>query len=313
MNLSKRAMLVSVTISLKGLLGERRDRAASDLVTTTYSAKAKRAKASKYLIDRDHPKPRAIIAAAQQVRTTADRYTFPWVGGLRLLPVTAHAQFTTKVDEALADLSAVEAEYLHIYPYLVSSSERDLGGLFKQSEYPPVEAVAKMFEHRYEFWPLPESGHFVADIAAEAAKEARDAITKATIERTNEAVNDLVGRVEKTVQVYVDKLAAYKPKATDETDGRVKGVFRDSLVENVAEMARLVRALNFTSDPGINSLATQVERLARHAAIALRDDKEMRSSAISEGQALIHKLDSYRKVDSEVDDLIASVSDYQLG
>ncbi len=311
MELAKRALLVSVTIRLEGLLGERRDKQASELVTSTYSAQSKRAKASKFLIDRRHPKVKAVIAAAQQVRAVAYRYTFPWGdSGLRLLPVKAHPLFATKMDEALRDLKATQAEYLLYYPSLVKASESELGRLFDLSQYPEPERVANLFKSGVEYWPMPEGGHFVADIAAESAKEARDTLTKANLERTNEAVNDLIGRVERTVQMYVDKLAAYKPKAGD-TDGRIEGIFRDSLVENVADMSRLIKALNFTDDAGLNGLATQVDRLARHTASSLRDDKDIRTSMISEGQALINKLDSFRKVDTEVDNLIASIADYR--
>lgn len=185
----------------------------------------------------------------------------------------------------------------------------ELGRMFDITQYPEAEQVARMFKSGVEYWPMPEGGHFVADIAEESAKEARETLTKANLERTNEAVNDLIGRVEKTVQMYVDKLAAYKPKANSESDGRIEGIFRDSLVDNVADMSRLIKALNFTNDAGLNGLATQVDRLARHTATSLRDNHDIRSGMISEGQALINKLDSYRKVDTEVDNLIASIAD----
>lgn len=314
MDLAKRAMLVSVNIKLEGLLGERRDRGASEFVSHTYSAAVKRTKTSKYLIDRQHPKVKSVIAAAQRVRDVVYRYTFPWGDSkLRLLPVKAHDEFTAKVDNALADLRGVWKDYIQVYPILVQDSEQretGLGRLFDASQYPPQEKVRAMFYAGVEYWPMPAGGNFVADIATETANQVKASIEAANINRMRLAVNEMIDRVEHTVKLYVDKLSAYRPMSDDDGVGEVRGIFRDSLIDNVAEMGRLVRALNFTEDPGIDGLANQVSRLARFTADTLRESQANRSSMITEGQALLNKLDSYRQVDSEIDDMIRGVSDY---
>jgi hypothetical protein len=107
------------------------------------------------------------------------------------------------------------------------------------------------------------------------------------------------------VSDYIDKLGRYKV-----VDERVEATFRDSICGNVTALADLVKKLNFADDPGLNNLAEQINRLARYSAIRLRDDKNIRDDLISEGKTLVAKLDSMRKIDSEVDALIDSVSDY---
>lgn len=308
-DLSRRAMLVSVTIKLEGLLGERRDRGASELVENHYSVTSKRAKASKYLIDRSHPKVKAVIAAAQQVRAVSYRYTFPWGdSNLRLLPVKAHGEFRDRLNAAMGELKCAQEEYIKAYPHLVHASESELGGLFDKSEYPDPSRVAAMFKTSTGYWPMPEGGHFVADIAAECVKEARETITHDNAVRTSQAINDLIARVEQTVSVFVDKLSQYRK---DPESDKAYGIFRDSLISNVKDMARLIRTLNFTDDPGISGLASHVERLAQYSAEHLRDNHYTREEMVTQGQALLAKLDSFKKSDIEVDRMIDAVSDYQ--
>ena len=307
-DLSRRAMLVSVTIKLEGLLGERRDRGASELVENHYLVASRRAKDSKYLIDRKHPKVKAVIAAAQQVRAVMYRYTFPWGdSNLRLLPVKAHDEFKHALDKALDDLKDCQEQYLQVYPMLVKMSESDLGGLFDKNEYPHVDRVRTMFKASTGYWPMPEGGHFVADIAALAAKEARETIEHDNAVRTSQAINELIARVEQTVTIFVDKLAAYRK---DEATNKSYGIFRDSLVSNVKDMARLIRTLNFTDAPELNDLAKHVERLGAYSAEALRDNEYVRAIMVTDGQSLLARLDGLRKTDVEIDGMIDAVSDY---
>lgn len=307
--LEKRAMLISVNVTLGGLLGERRDRGASEMVSKAYQANAKRTKTSKYLIDRTNKKVKAVVAAAQRIRDTGYKYTFPWGDTkLRLLPVKAHDKFQAAIEQDRVHLQETIDDYIKIYPQLVDESRQNiigLGGLFDGTQYPAQSQLKSLFNHSVEYWPVPQGGNFVADIAQEAADEARKALTDANEVRAKAAVNDLIDRVETAVASYVDKLAAYK-----ETDLGVVGIFRDSLVGNISEMADLIKSLNFADNPDIDMLANQVSRLARHSAEILRDRESTRKSMIQEGQTLLSRLDSYRQVDSEVSQIIDAVGDY---
>src|ERR1700732_2123689 len=96
-NLAKNAMLVSVSIINGGLLGERRDATASNLVQNTYGTADHRTKASKYLIDRKHKSVKQVVAASQRVREVSYRYSMPWGDDKsRLLPVKTADEFRSK-------------------------------------------------------------------------------------------------------------------------------------------------------------------------------------------------------------------------
>lgn len=312
-------MLCAVTVKLGGLLGERRDREASDLVAAHYNANASRAKASKYLIDRKAKPVKQVVAMAQRVRATAYKLTFPWEGSLRLLPAKAFDRFNNDIRSDILALEEAQHDYEAEYPALVRQSRRSqegLGLMFDVNDYPPVEQIHGMWRQSVTYWPMPETGHFVADICQDAVNNARRTMEESTKLLTNHAVNDLVQRVESTVASYVTKLSAYNPPFGPEHNGprisEPQGIFRDSLIDNVKTMGQLVRDLNFLNDPGLDLLATQLERLANYSADALRENHHLREGMANKGRDLIASLDRLKRVDGEVGALISSISDYNL-
>lgn len=271
MDVTKIAMLSAVTIVNGGLLGERKDRAASHLVQTTYNVSDKRAKASKYLIDRNHKSVRAVLAASQRVREVLYKYTAPFGDQkTRILPVKNFDRFKYEVETEMAKLREARDEYLRYYPALVAESERDLGPLFDPQEYPPVNKIAAMFIDRVTYWPIPDAGHFVAELMEEAQEEAKASIKTEVEERLLEATASLVERAKKAVSAYAEKLQ--KTKADDK--GYPDGLIHDSLTINLKDTANLIDSLNLTENLQIKKVSKDLRRLANAIPV-----KEFRSEA----------------------------------
>lgn len=308
--LQKNTMLVGTTVKLAGFLGERKDTGATELIASKYQADEKAVKGAKFLIDRTYPAVKRGVAMAQRVRQCGYDYSFPWGDSkLRLLPVKARDDFDAKIQQAIADFwSVIDNEYLPAYPHLVKEAEHRLGLLFDPHNYPNVNDVRKLFKCQVEYWPVPSGDNFIADIAQDAANEARQSLQRIAVERANEAVNETLTRIEKGVSLYVAKLANFKP--ADKAAGEMAKTFRDSATQNIEELADLVKKLNFADDAGINNLANQIQRLARYSCETLREDKMTRDAMIAEANGLIGKLDGMKKSDLESDQIIAAVADY---
>ena len=86
---------------------------------------------------------------------------------------------------------------------------------------------------------------------------------------------------------------------------RIKKPLLLNVADNSHDFTKTLR-----SGGDIDALANQVDRLARATADTLRDDPTLRERMVNEGRALIATLDSYRKTDSMVDDMIGEVRDY---
>ncbi len=303
-------MLCKLRISLRGLLGERRDKKASALVENTYGTKKKSTKASKMLLDHESPIIRAVKATAQAVHNTSYYWTFPWgdSDGTRFVPASVRTEFTAAMNKAIATHKAALADYELAYDSLVASAPHDLKELHNAAQYPSREEAMSRFECKLNWLPVPNSGHFVTELLGNEATAIKESFECEIRIATNTATNDLIDRVEKKVAYYVDRVANFAPGTETE---RAKSVFRDSLNDNMLELAGMVRKLNFLHDASIDGLAAQIERVARVSCEALREDKNLRAQIADEGQSLLDKLDSYRKTDSAIDAMIADVADYQ--
>src|SRR6266478_765288 len=309
MQLAKSAMLVSANIVNGGLLGERRDNMASLLVENTYNTAHRRTKASKYLIDRKHKSVRQVVAASQRVREIIYRYTLPWGDDKsRLLPVKLLETFQEKLNPAILDLNEARENYIQHYPALVSASERDLGELFDRSQYPAVDQIRGLFTTKVSYWPIPESGNFIAEISAEAAKEAKEGIKREIEQRLLEATYDLVKRAKEIVSIYVDRLEKFKP--AEEVGINQQGAFRDSLVDNVTDTANLIERMNMTDNPQINKVVTDLKRLGGFAAWGLRKRLDIRNKALSAGTEVLINLTMLDLKDQEVSDMVTDTGDY---
>ena len=306
-DLAKNAMLISANVINGGLLGERRDATATELVENTFFVTQRRTKTSKWLIDRKHKSVRRCVASAQRIREIIWHHTMPWGHDkMRLVPVKIHAELAGKLETAIADLKDAWDEFIIAYPSLVAASERELGGLFDRSQYPSADRARTLFKVSINYWPLPDPGQFLAEIAKDAADEAKAAIGLEIETRLLEGSQDMLRRARETIETMVSKLEKYVPVF----EGKVEGVFRDSLIDNVRDMAGLIEKLNLTDNREINEIATKMLRLSAHSAQALRDRTSLRVNAVQSGKELLAKLDNLDLRDKEVNDILAGVSDY---
>ena len=264
-NLGKHAVLVSVNIVNGGLLGERKDRQASELVQQTYQVSDKRAKASKYLIDRNHKAVKRVIAAAQRVREVGYRFSSPWGNEkMRLVTTRCIDEFRVNLEKAIKDLEAAWDDYVRVYPDLKDQSAFDLGPLFDPSQYPDADKVRALFKISTSYWPFPETGHFVAELSAKAAGEAMQGMEREIEERLIFATNDMVARAQKVVAEFIAKLEAVDAQLHSEGNKasyRLSGVIRDSIVDNIADTANLIERMNLTENTQIAKVVKDLKRL----------------------------------------------------
>lgn len=307
-NLAKNAMLVSVTIINGGLLGERLDNTATNLVTSTYAIADRRAKASKWLIDRKHKSVKNVVAASQRVRNVVYRYTMPWGDDKsRLLSVEVYEDFNKAIKDAEGELKNAWDRYILAYPSLIADSERALGDLFDRSQYPLPERAKDMFRFSITLWPIPLSENFVANLTNKAATAAKEAIEKEIEQRLHDSTVDLARRARETVTTFVEKLKSFKSNA----DGnRAINIFRDSLVDNCQHTGALIKALNFTNHKGIYDIANELCNLGLRSAEMLRTNPESRVTAIKRGEKLLKNLIKLENQDREISAMIVEASEY---
>jgi hypothetical protein len=304
MDINEHAVLVRLSISTKGLLGERKDDGASEMLVHTYRAKDDKSIAGKVvLLNQRADSIRAVRATAHAARVHLYNHTMPW--GDRenhLLPLNIRRKFEKEMGNLLQAHEDAKEDFFKAYPSLVRSREkrREIGGLFRKDNYPSTKQIRTMFKCELLYSPVPTSDHFIANVTDKMKK----ALDQSVADRVLYACNTLVDRAETRIREYVDKLERY----SGSRDGR----FNDTLVSNLTDVGSLIRELNFTNDSGINQLASNVDRLGKFTAQTLRENDEVRKGAIKEGKSLLSRLEAYKKIDKDTDTAFDQMAEIEI-
>ena len=120
----------------------------------------------------------------------------------------------------------------------------------------PSPRAPRTIAAHYRIVPVPDSGHFLADLGNGESERVRRDIEQHVRERLNGALDDLYRRLGEAVGHVCERL-------TEDENGKPK-VFRDSLIENLRELVDTVPRLNLFGDKHLESLCRELQdRIAR--------------------------------------------------
>jgi hypothetical protein len=142
-----------------------------------------------------------------------------------------------------------------------------------------------------EIKPVPAAGDFRAELSDAHVKAVTKDIERRTEERLGRAMDDVFERIQDATSKMVEKLRAYKPRVIGEAN---EGVFRDSLVYNLRELAELIPALNITNDKRLDELHTRLlADCTKHEPDELREDEKLRRKTADAAEKILAKVNSY--------------------
>lgn len=230
--LHDRAMLITVSVSQ--WTARKHDAKASKEVAVANGAQ-NAGRFNKLLIDSKALEP--IAKATSRIREYHYQRTLPWTDdGRRLLPSKLYFEYTTEMRKLKSEFDQAVDAFVKVYPSLVQSERRRLGQLYDPNDYP--QDIRSRFGVLLSPEPVPAANDFRVDIGPDIAK-VREELERTTQERQTKALNDCWVRIRDVVGKVHERLS--NPEA----------IFRDSLIENVENLAEVLGGLNFTDDPTI--------------------------------------------------------------
>ena len=249
MNLTHDAMLV--TLRIHGWSGRRYDKRASQYVAVQHDAATNAGRYNKRLL------PKAALAALNatlnEARKTHYHHTLPWDDvGARLLPVANYERYTSALDSLIERMFRERERFLADYDNQVDQARLDLGQLFQREDYPSREELRGRYSAHYRIVPVPDSGHFLADLGSGENERVRRDIEQHVQERLNGALGDLYRRLGEAVGHVCERLG-------DDPNGKPK-VFRDSMILNLRELVDIVPRLNLFGDRYLEGLCRDVQQ-----------------------------------------------------
>ena len=252
-NLDTCAMLVEFNASV--WTARKLDKTTTDEVVSSKNATAKdAARVNKHLLA-----GRTELDVIQQMvgraRTYVYDHTLPWSdSGLRLLPTVNFVAFTERMNQFEEEFERMVAEFVTIYPTLISAQAMSLGDMFKRSDYPTANEMVTKFAFRIGFLPVPTAGDFRVDIGNEAQEELRTRLNEMAEERIEAAMKDIRARLGDHMKRMSDRLT------TDYVQGEAKQRrFHDSLVDGALELCDLTKALNVVGDATLEAARKELE------------------------------------------------------
>lgn len=262
------------------------DRTTTDEVVSNKNAAAKdAARVNKHLLA-GRPELETIQKMVTRARQYVYENTLPWSdAGLRLLP-TAHLQaFSQKMNAFEEEFETLVADFVAIYPSLITAQAMALGDMFKREDYPSANEIVTKFAFRLNFMPVPTAGDFRIDVGNAARQELQEKLAKLADERIEAAMSDVRERLASHLKRMSDRLT------TDTVAGESKGRrFHDSLVEGALELCDTVKALNVVGDPTIEAARRELEQLLVGVTPAeLRKNEAVREDTKKAVDALLDK------------------------
>lgn len=280
--LASRAMLARPTISV--WTARKFDRRVTADVVADHGAAADAGRWNKSLIARDALAD--VTRAAGAFRADHYSMTLPWSDeGSRILPVTLHSRYAERERKARAEFEAAASAFVASYPQYVDDARRRLNGMFVATDYPSPAEIAKRFAFRVDLFPVPAGSDFRVDVGDAVRAAVEDRVREATAA----AMADACKRIAGVVGTMAEKLATYRPAANG---AAAEGVFRDSLIGNVRELADVLPAFNLTGSPAFDALAAAVATLAKPEPETLRADDTLRREAAATAARLAAEADA---------------------
>jgi hypothetical protein len=276
-----RALLVWLTIST--WTARKYDRKVSEKVNNDYHASADAGRYNKFLLPGDAASYKALITIAGSIRQQHYADTLAWSDeGWRCLPTANYMQYTETYRKRKAEFDAALDEFVRDYPALKATAKAKLNGLYKEEDYPSAQDIRQRFNLAVEFAPIPAEGDIRVDLSAAQIASIEASIASRIDSAVSLATGDAWSRLHTVVSKINERLQ--DPDA----------IFRDSLVENANDVCDVLKRLNVTNDPDLESMRVRVMReLTRYSPDALRTNASQRSTVAAAADKILRDMSAF--------------------
>lgn len=278
-NISSSAVLVDLSISV--WTGRKMDKQVSAEIDADKNATVRAGNYHKALMAGAR-ELEDINKEASAIRVWHTLNTLPWSdSGTRLLPTARLFDYKTELAQREQRFNLLIGDFLDAYDTLVQAAQFRLGALFNADEYPSRDIIARKFDLRYVFAPVPEAGDFRVDIGNEGLAELRSQYENFHHTKLQEAMREMWERVRDTTERLSKQLRV---------EGEEKGRLYQSTLDAGLELCEMLKSMNLTNDPELER--TRKELFSTLNGVDLKElkkDNVARASVKAELDALMDK------------------------
>lgn len=280
-SISSAAMIVELSISC--WTGRKKDRKATDEVTTSHGAKIGVAAVNKKLLS-DCAELDAIQKFAANVRSLHYTSTLPWMDtGPRLVSTERYFDYHNQMSGLQNEFARLVQSFLDSYEWEVTQAQASLGSLFNADEYPSVESLSNKFGFRLSYMPVPDVGDFRVDVGNLAQRQLAEQYAEHYNERLQMVTQHIFDRLGDTLTRFINSL--------DWREGEKAKKVYSSVFDTLRDLIALMGDCNFTNDPTMESVRVSLEQAMDGVSLEdLRTDSRVREETREELAAAIKQL-----------------------
>jgi hypothetical protein len=291
------AMVADVSSSALGLT--RTDRQASRKSEQDHAAKDG---ASTVRVNRfagADEKIKAIMDLQKEASANLRRNSMQWGNSKRrLLPNANFQRFIeghTSIDDRfkLAVKSLVDDADL-----IIAEAKKNIGTF--NVDLPTKEEMANAFSLSYELEPIPDGRQFgqftgdEADLTGKVSEQLRYQFEENMRASYNSAMLDTAQRLAKPLENLAERMEAYDRREKDLANGKDpgrEGYFRDTILENVQQIADVFGNMNVLGDARMDAIAKKLSAFSKLDAEILRKRGDFRVAVAARAKDILKDLD----------------------
>lgn len=249
--------------------------------------------AKKALFKGTNNRVKAVTQTMTKVYSTFTGNSVPWLdNGWRIvnLDKVNYIQFTGMFRALQSELADRVQDLVDNWDYEVQQdiTRRIARGSVKGvqvnasvSDYPTADEIGRAYKFDLTPMPVPSSGDFRVDIPDAEMERVEGLINEAQAKAAAHVLTEMIT----PLVAAADKLSV--------PIGEQGSIFRDSLVENLVDVATRMDKVNLSDDPAIQEVINDMKGLANNCSIAreaLRSSQLARTEAVNRITALTKRL-----------------------
>jgi hypothetical protein len=277
--LASKTILVAVNISQWS--ARKLDRKVTKETNEKYRASQDAGRYNKLLVEAKRiAKINGLVSSARALHYAM---TKPWMDeGPRILPNALYADFTEKFRKLVRDFDEAVGEFERDYSEMIEERKAKLGALFNPADYPPASEIRSKFNMELKFLPFPDAADWRSDIDPDFFDDVREKLAEENRKSLDEVMKHTAKQVLEVVGHMAERLSKY------DEDDKAATAFRDSLVENVRELAKYLPAFNLTNDPKLSEITDRINKeLCAEDAEALRKNANLRNDVAKSADEIV--------------------------
>lgn len=241
-DLSQRAVLVKLSVSQ--WTARKYDKQVTREVADSHGVQSGAGRYNKVLIESAEIKK--VAKAANAARSYFYANTLPWSDEYRIRPTQGYLEFMSGLGECKAEFENKVVDFCGMYSDLQTKARLTLKGMYNPADYPPPETLSKKFDFSVSVLPLAGAQDFRIDLSKEQVEKIGAHLEKQNAKAVRAAMRTAWTRLHDAVTHMADKLNGEKT------------VFRNSLVDNLEELTKVLPVLNITNDPELTKVCDKI-------------------------------------------------------